>query len=203
MPEITGLLLAAGSSRRFGGHKLLTEIDGRPLVLHAAECLRDCHRLLAIVRSDDIPLQQCLHSADIEMVFNPRADRGMGGSLACGVAASRSSDGWCILPADMPFISPATGRQVIQALQAGAQIAAPYFQGRRGHPVGFSRAYRDQLLALAGDTGAREILARESQAVVRLEIDDAGILRDIDTPHDLNPMRIFCPEQASKLPEST
>jgi molybdenum cofactor cytidylyltransferase len=203
MPEITGLLLAAGSSRRFGGHKLLTEIDGRPLVLHAAECLQDCDRLLAIVRSDDVPLQQCLHSAGIDTVFNPHADRGMGGSLVCGVAASASSDGWCILPADMPYIANTIGLRIVLALHQGASIAAPYYRGRRGHPVGFSQVYREQLLALDGDTGARKILARESQAVVRLEIDDAGILRDIDTPQDFNPMRIFCPEQASKLPEST
>lgn len=185
MPEITGLLLAAGSSRRFGGNKLLTEIQGQPLILHSAECLLTCDRLLAIIRAKDEPLRQILQSAGIETVINPQADQGMGRSLACGIMASTTSDGWCILPADMPFIAGTTGKQIVEALHKGAAIAAPHYQGRRGHPVGFSHLYRDRLLALQGDVGAREVLAHEPQAVVIIPVEDAGILCDIDTPRDL------------------
>ncbi len=186
MPEITGLLLAAGSSRRFGSHKLLTAIQGKPMILHAAECLRDCHRLLAIVRSDDALLQLCLQTAGIETIINPQASRGMGSSLACGVRASYAGDGWCILPADMPYIRSSTVRRVVQVIQQGAAIAAPCYQGRRGHPVGFNAIYREPLLSLDGDTGARTILADAPQALIRLEVDDPGILRDIDTRLDLS-----------------
>jgi molybdenum cofactor cytidylyltransferase len=186
MREITGVLLAAGSSRRFGNHKLLHEIQGKPLILRSAGCLEACHRLLAIVRADDLPLQQCLQQAGIETVINPLAHQGMGRSLACGIAASPHSDGWCILPADMPYISPHTGRRIVRALMQGAAITAPYFKGRRGHPVGFNRTYREQLLALQGDTGARTILADTPQAIVEIPVEDPGILWDIDTPQDLS-----------------
>ncbi|MGD8588598.1 MAG: nucleotidyltransferase family protein [Chromatiales bacterium] len=186
MPEITGLLLAAGLSRRFGSPKLLHQIRGKPLILSSAACLRACDRLLAVIRPDDFPLHQCLQQAGIDTVINPRADQGMGSSLACGIAASPSSDGWCILPADMPFVGPQTGQRVVQALVQGVAIAAPYFQERRGHPVGFSRAYRERLLALQGDIGARAILVDESRAIVRIQVEDPGILRDVDSPQDLS-----------------
>ncbi|MEN8176538.1 MAG: NTP transferase domain-containing protein, partial [Pseudomonadota bacterium] len=78
MPEITGLLLAAGNSSRFGDHKLLVELEGRPLILRSIDCLRECDRILAVVRAGDAPLQQCLRSAGVETVINPQADQGMG-----------------------------------------------------------------------------------------------------------------------------
>jgi molybdenum cofactor cytidylyltransferase len=189
MPEITGLLLAAGTSRRFGAHKLLHQIQGKPLILHAAASLQACDRLLAVVRADDSTLQQCLQQAGIETVAHPLADQGMGSSLACAVAASSSADGWCILPADMPFINPTSATLVVARLCRGAAIAAPYFRGRRGHPVGFNRIYRERLLALQGDIGARTILAEEARAIVRIPVEDPGILHDIDTPQDLQRLK--------------
>jgi molybdenum cofactor cytidylyltransferase len=144
---------------------------------------------LAVVRVDDSPLQHCLQQAGIETVVNPRADRGMGGSLACAVAASSSGDGWCILPADMPFITPETVERVVTSLRRGAAIALPCFRGQRGHPVGFSRIYRERLLALQGDRGARSILADEPRAIVQVPTEDAGILQDIDTPQDLQALK--------------
>ena len=102
MPDITGLLLAAGSGRRFGGNKLLAELKGKPLVLHAATSLSPCDHLIAVVRKEDRALQQILQAADIPFVINPEAEQGMGRSIACGVQASVTSDGWCILPGDMP-----------------------------------------------------------------------------------------------------
>jgi molybdenum cofactor cytidylyltransferase len=185
MPEITGLLLAAGLSRRFGAPKLLYDIRGKPLILHSAACLQACDRILAVVRPEDRPLQRCLQQAGIETVINPLADQGMGCSLARGVAASLHSEGWCILPADMPFISPQTGQRVVHALRQGAAIAAPYYLGRRGHPVGFSRVYRERLSTLQGDIGARAILADATRAMLRIRVEDPGIRRDIDTPKDL------------------
>lgn len=185
MPEITGLLLAAGKGRRYGQRKLLADFKGLPLVLHGARALTDCERVIAIIRDDDIELQHILQTAGIETRINEEADRGMGYSIACGVRASNHSDGWCILPADMPTITVETVAQVTEALRKGAAIAAPYFRGNRGHPVGFSSAFADQLLALDGDVGARNILLRHSEGLVRIETDDKGILLDIDTPQDL------------------
>jgi molybdenum cofactor cytidylyltransferase len=85
----------------------------------------------------------------------------------------------------MPNVSGETVDQVADALRKGAPIAAPFFEGRRGHPVGFGHAFAEQLMALDGDVGARNILLRHSNNLVRIETNDSGILLDIDTPRDL------------------
>jgi molybdenum cofactor cytidylyltransferase len=74
---------------------------------------------------------------------------------------------------------------VRNALSAGADLAAPSFNGRRGHPVGFASHYREELLALQGDTGARRLLERDVSHVVNIKIDHVGIFADIDIPSNL------------------
>lgn len=185
MHKITGVLLAAGCSSRFGGHKLLTEIRGKPLILLSAECLSACDRVIAVIRQEDEPLQVILQEAGIDTVLNLQAAQGMGSSLACAIRASEMSDGWCILPADMPYVDKSTTSQIVRSLRNGVGIAAPFYHRHRGHPVGFAKTFRNDLLALEGDFGAREILAAESESVVAIEVEDPGILIDIDTPQDL------------------
>jgi len=70
-------------------------------------------------------------------------------------------------------------------LADGALIAAPFHQGKRGHPVGFGKACHDALAALTGDEGAKTIVAANQDRVTRIDVDDAGILRDIDTREDM------------------
>ncbi|MGH7179104.1 MAG: nucleotidyltransferase family protein, partial [Tepidisphaeraceae bacterium] len=92
---------------------------------------------------------------------------------------------WLIALADMPFVSPETLRTVIRHLEAGATITAPSFNGQRGHPVGFGRSLYGELIALEGDVGAREVLARHANKLKILVCTDPGICRDVDTPEDL------------------
>ena len=87
--------------------------------------------------------------------------------------------------ADMPGILPATIARVARELEAGADIVAPRFQGQRGHPVGLAGHYRDALLALQGDAGARAIVAANQEKIHFVDIDDPGVVKDIDTPGDL------------------
>jgi molybdenum cofactor cytidylyltransferase len=185
MADITGLLLAAGVSERFGSNKLLANLDGQPLVLHSAKTLKACEMTIAVVRANDHRLQQLLQQAGISIVINHRAEDGMGSSIAAGVKASRESDGWCILPADMPAIQKSTTQVIVDALRGGAQLAVPSYQTHRGHPVGFSKLFGNRLELLNGEIGARSILAAHPDQVVRLAVDDPGILQDIDRPEDL------------------
>jgi molybdenum cofactor cytidylyltransferase len=115
--------------------------------------------------------------------------RGLGASLAAGVRHSRDSDGWIVTLGDMPFIASATFAAVANALRKGALIAAPVHRtnNARGHPVGFSRSFYDELAALDGDEGARSVVLRHRADISLIAVDDAGITRDIDTPRDLNP----------------
>lgn len=185
MPEITGLLLAAGKSQRFGSQKLLAEYHGMPLVMHSASALSNCDRVIAVINDDDLALNETLQSAGVETLINKDANRGMGSSIACGVKASPTSDGWCILPADMPNVSKSLVDQVYAELENGAAISAPYYQDQRGHPVGFSKRFFHELISLDGDFGARVVLERHPEDLFRVETGDPGILIDIDTPQDL------------------
>ncbi|MEI5999070.1 nucleotidyltransferase family protein [Paraburkholderia bengalensis] len=185
----TGVLLAAGYGTRFdpeGIHnKLLSRLpDGTPVAHEAA------HRLLlvvpyviAIVRPGSEMLARVLNDAGCHVIFSPDAERGMGASLAAGIEASDEADGWVVALADMPRIAVTTIEAVARAVDAGASIVAPFYRGQRGHPVGFGIEHRDALLALDGDTGARALFA--THAVHRIDVDDPGILSDVDTPDDL------------------
>ncbi|SIT46998.1 putative MobA-like protein [Paraburkholderia piptadeniae] len=185
----TGVLLAAGYGSRFdpeGVHnKLLARLpDGTPIAYESA------HRLLlvvphviAVVRPGSEMLARVLNDAGCHVIFSVDAERGMGATLAAGVEASEDSDGWIVALADMPRIAGSTIEAVARAADKGASIVAPYYRGQRGHPVGFGVEHRDALLALDGDTGARTLFA--THAVTRIDVDDPGVLSDIDTPEDL------------------
>ena len=109
---------------------------------------------------------------------------GTGTSIARAVQASAAADGWIVALADMPEIQAATIAAVRQALEDGALTAAPYYRGRRGHPVGFAAACGAELAALTGDDGARAVLERHPP--VRIDVDDPGVLFDVDQPEDLD-----------------
>ena len=87
----------------------------------------------------------------------------------------------------MPFLRPTTIAAVRDALSKGAVLAAPYFRARRGHPVGIAGRFYEQLLALGGDEGARQLLAAHERELVKIPVGDPGAIRDIDRPEDLTP----------------
>jgi len=185
--NFVGILLAAGSASRFGGEKLLHPLaDGVAIGAHAARnLLAVLPSVTAVVRWGDFPLQDVLEQEGCEVTMFQGAARGMGASLAYGVAQSGEADGWVIALADMPKVRPATIRGVIAALDGGALIAAPSLGGRRGHPVGFAAALRKELLALDGDEGARAVMERHRNDVKLVECDDPGTLIDVDRRDDL------------------
>jgi molybdenum cofactor cytidylyltransferase len=184
---ISGILLAAGAATRFGGGKLLHPLeDGVAIAAHAARnLLAVTGEVVAVVRWGDFPLSDMLDEEGCRVAMFQGAARGMGASLAHGMAQARDAGGWIIALADMPRISQETIRGVVAALEQGALIAAPSYKGERGHPVGFGAALRGELLALDGDQGARAVLERHRDAVKLIECDDPGILYDIDRKSDL------------------
>jgi molybdenum cofactor cytidylyltransferase len=111
---------------------------------------------------------------------------GMGYSIGAGVAARGHAGGWLVLPADMPGVRPETLLAVAGALDEHP-VAFAQYQGRRGHPVGFGVELYSELVALRGDEGARRIVARYPAHGV--EVDDPGVLFDVDTEEDLRRAR--------------
>ena len=189
--RIVGVLLAAGRGERFGGDKLLVPLPAGPHA-GAAVGLAACRNLraaldevVAVVRTGDDALAAAFAREGAQVVVAERATEGMGASLAAGIAAAGDADGYVVALGDMPWIAPATIRGVADALAGGASIAAPRFGGRHGHPVGFAAAHRAELVALRGDEGARSIVRTHAPAVRGVDVDDPGVLRDVDVPADL------------------
>jgi molybdenum cofactor cytidylyltransferase len=183
---IAGILLAAGAGTRFGGRKLLHPLpSGTPVGVAALRNLQSAlPRVVIVVRPGDNELRWLLAKERVSIIECAEADRGMGHSLAAGVAAERGADAWVIALGDMPHVRSDTIRAVAQALEQGAELVVPVFAGQRGHPVGFGRRFRDHLLALSGDAGARSVLTTHASAVHQLEVDDPGVVQDVDTPAD-------------------
>ncbi len=185
--NIVAILLAAGSGSRFGGEKLLHPLeDGVAIAAHAARnLLAATPDVIAVVRWGDFPLYDMMEQEGCQVTMFRDAARGMGASLAHGVAEARAADGWVVALADMPRVSPATIRNVISALEQGALIAAPSYKGERGHPVGFGAKLRDELLSLGSDQGAKAVIERHREAMKLIECDDSGVLYDIDRKTDI------------------
>lgn len=184
MNAAVGILLAAGSSRRFGADKRWHRLaDGTPMVLQSARRLAAaCPNPVVVVRPDDAELVALLAREGMRCVVSPMAEAGMGHSLAAGVAATAAEGdgGWLVALADMPFIAPASYAAVLAALAEGALFARPTFRTQFGHPVGFAAANRDALMRLTGDEGGRSIIARDPQALQRCAVEDPGVLQDVD-----------------------
>jgi molybdenum cofactor cytidylyltransferase len=143
--------------------------------------------VVAVVRPGDSVMAGAFAAHGARVSVCPRASDGMGASLAWGVRSAPVAAGWIIALADMPWIDPPTIARVVASLRQGALFAAPRFQGSRGHPVGIAARFYSQLAALSGDDGARHLLAAHAASVQLIDVADAGVLRDVDTPADLLP----------------
>jgi len=191
---ICGILLAAGQSQRFGHtDKLLQPLsNGLPLITQAVRTmLTALESVMVVLPPEHDELKQVLQDEAVQLTINPAADVGMGNSLACGVSACAEADGWIIGLADMPWIQPTTINKVMSALHIGHSLVAPRYQNLRGHPIGFGREYHETLLKLQGDVGARSVLKQHKAQLHYLDVNDPGILLDVDTPADLIQPKIF------------
>lgn len=166
------IVLAAGQGRRFrasGGtvHKLDAVLGGMTVL----------ERVLRTVAASGL---------DCHVVYPEQAactdSLGMGDSIARGIGATPDASGWLILPGDLPLVRAQSLLQVARGL-AAQPVVAPFWNGQRGHPVGFRAECFKELTKLRGDTGAASILRRYQQdgSVQELHLDDPGITADIDT----------------------
>jgi molybdenum cofactor cytidylyltransferase len=195
------IVLAAGKGSRFLGtdHKLAQRL-GSATVL--ASTLRH-----AIASQLPVVVVTTARFADLarrgvaarDVVLLPEVDAdpglGMGHSIAAGVAARPEAGGWLVVPGDMPLIQPQTIATVGRELAHHAVVYAQH-KGRRGHPVGFATELYSELATLTGDEGARRLVAR--YPAVGVEVDDAGVLVDVDTEADLERLRGEHPELADR-----
>lgn len=192
-PTVVALVMAAGLSRRFGNDKRLAVLaDGRSL-LQASLALAQTSfsATWLVLRQDDNPRE--LSIADTVNVIHAPADGiGLGTSLARAFQTLEQSRteksapiAAAVLLGDMPWVSPATCRHLAERAHS-ERILRPRHAGRGGHPVVFGRAFWPRLGQLSGDHGARDILREHAGACRLIDVDDGGVLRDIDVPGDIS-----------------
>ena len=177
--KLSAIVLAAGNGHRFGGDKLRADLGGKPVIDHVLCHLQqfDFHERLAVVR----PGQAI---AGIRAVENPRAEDGMGTSLALGIASLAACDGAFVILGDMPFLPAGVFAGLAQHLPQH-DIVVPRHEGQSGHPVLFARTCFADLQKLSGDRGGRSLIEAEHYRVAYVDVASDGILRDIDVPEDL------------------
>jgi molybdenum cofactor cytidylyltransferase len=160
--------------------------DGTPIGIAAACNLAlGMDNVMAVVRPDDHELKARMRAERIPTVTCERARFGISASLAAGIRVAPDAQAWLIALADMAWIRPRTIRSLVYELRAGAEITAPVYEARRGHPVGFTQCFKSELLKLSGDRGARDVLMKFPAQLKTLQCDDPAVLQDIDTPGDL------------------
>lgn len=189
------VMLAAGSGSRFRGpgHKLEQPLGGAAgadtvLASSLRRAIATQLRIVVVTTPALAPAVLRLVAARDVVTLADHDSQGrtlpvgMGHSIAAGVSATGDADGWLILPADMPFILPASILAVAQGLESFPVCYAQY-RGMQGHPVGFGTELFSELIALQGDEGARRIVAR--YAAQPIPVDDPGVHADVDTREDL------------------
>ncbi len=184
------IVLAAGRGSRFSGqqHKLAQDLGASTVLSTTLANALATQLPVLVVTTASLAAMVTDFVATRDIVIVPSVDDpagpslGMGYSIAAGVSQRGDASGWLILPGDMPMVQTATLNAVARELESHP-IAYAQYRGRRGHPVGFSAELYSELVTLSGDEGARRLLARYPAHGV--EVDDPGVLLDVDTEADL------------------
>ncbi|MDO9092934.1 MAG: nucleotidyltransferase family protein [Rubrivivax sp.] len=181
---------AAGRGSRFGGtqHKLEQPFDGLTVLGATLRHAIQTQLPVVVVTSEAMaPLvARLVATRDMVVLGAAEAARGMGYSIATGVAERSGAPGWLVLPGDMPRVQPGTLLAVATALEQHPVVYAQH-KGRRGHPVGFAAELYSELILLDNDDGARRVVAR--YPAFGVDVEDAGVLMDVDTPADLEALQ--------------
>jgi molybdenum cofactor cytidylyltransferase len=187
--KLDGILLAAGESRRMGFPKPLLRIGATTFIAHAAAVmLAAVDRLIVVTGAHRERVEGAVPPGlRITIVYNPDWPRGQLSSIKAGLAAvSPDSDAVVVHLADHPLVKPETFRALAREYERTLKpIVSARHDGRRGHPVLFARSIFAELFAAPEDRGARVVVNADPDRVVYADVDDPGVVLDLDTPADL------------------
>ena len=191
---IGAIVLAAGSSRRFGGDKRKAILpNGKMVIQQSVQKALTCFDAVTLVlRYGDnefaAKLSALINDPKLNIFQAPDSALGMGHSLANAIREVTDWDGAFVFLADMPHLQQATISQLQQIFttnQANDPIVVPTFGGQFSHPVGFASRYFNELAALTGDKGAKPVINANADKVIEVAVDDQGVIKDVDLPKDL------------------
>jgi len=184
---------AAGASRRMGSPKPLLPFGGGSVLGAVAAALAGggAREVVVVVGPEAEALDRHAAALGLRRAVNPDPARGMLSSVLAGLEAlggagaiARRGEPLLVCPADLPALSAATVRAVVDRLEAGAALAVAVHSGRRGHPLGIAARLAPEIESLDPAVGLRQLLDRHRDEVAEVPVDDPGAVDDADTPAD-------------------
>lgn len=192
-PVITGLVLAAGSSRRAGStNKLLVEVDGLSMVRTVvnAACHSRLDHVVVVTGHQHELVEAQLAGTTAKHFYCPSHASGLAHSLSHGISRVGATDAVMVCLGDMPHVSERLINQIVEEIsERGANVSdsivVPVVDGKKGNPVVVGNAFFDTLLQHTGDTGAKTLMQQYPDRVIEIEVDNNAVLIDYDTPEAL------------------
>ena len=186
--KIGCVLLAAGAGKRFGGGKLLHEVEGEPMIARALRLYASIPfaARVCVARREDRTIQTLAQKSGCNVAINPDPERGVGTSVSIGTETvlllERELEGILYAVSDQPYLTP---ESVLRLMDAFAKhpdrIVSLSYQGTRGNPVIFPLSCWSELMQLREDVGGGAVLRRHPQMLLLVEAGSARELEDVDT----------------------
>ncbi len=194
---ISAIVLAAGEAKRFGRCKQLMPLGEKSLLEHVLDNLRQSKvdDVVVVLGAHADEIQQRIHFDKERVVLNAHYADGMSTSIQAGLRAlPAAAEAAMIVLADQPFLRSTTLDALVDEYRrTRASVVLPTYNGFRGNPVIVDRALFDEMMNIRGDVGCRSIFGDHAESIVKVAVDDPGVVTDIDTPEDLDTPRESTP----------
>lgn len=182
---INAIIMASGFSRRMGRNKLMLLYNGKPLIDHVMDHVQGSGLSSLFLVSGNEEVLERGRQRNINTIFNSKADAGQSESVKAGILNSPECDAYMFFSGDQPLLDEETIRLLTESFAENPDlIIVPVFKGRKGAPVIFPKRFKEELLALSGDTGGREVISNHPGSVLLVDVKDNSMLLDIDTKED-------------------
>jgi molybdenum cofactor cytidylyltransferase len=186
---VAGLVLAAGQSSRMGADKALLEVSGRSFIEIVVGKLREAglDDVAVVLGHHAAEIQQAASLDRVRVIVNSNYLLGQTSSLQAGLRGldSQRIEGILLCLVDHPAVSVQVMRQICSAhFESKAPVVIPRYRGERGHPVLIGRALFKNILDLRPDEGANAVVRRYRDATYWLDVEDPGVMLDVDKPGD-------------------
>ena len=186
--KIAAIVLAAGQSRRMGKqNKLFLKLGNQSVIQQVVANLKNSKvsDTFVVTGHEQELVEEELEGASVTFINNPEYAKGLSTSLRTALAGvPQEYSGVLVCLGDMPFVQPKHIDALIEAFNPVSehQICVPTFQGKRGNPVLWDRRYMQEMMEVRGDVGAKHIIGDYEEFVTEVELNDASVITDLDTP---------------------
>lgn len=186
-PAIGCVILAAGSSVRFGENKLLAEISGKTMIKRAFESIPAEKLCDVVVVTQYESIVALAEDYGFQPVVNRHPERGQSHSVMLGTTALKDRcDGILFQVADQPWLKRESVSKLLDVFRGHPDsIVGMSSGGKRGNPCVFPKTVFDELCRLSGNSGGRAVIERHKDRLILFEVDETE-LTDVDTPQDIS-----------------